>query len=84
MRSPVWGVQLKGIRRQRRGDRVVKYHRATGIRLPDLPETHPDFVAAWATAEASLKDPIAIARRKGQPRRCRAVKALSIHLAPRL
>ena len=44
---------MKGVRRQRRGERVVKYHRASGIRLPDLPETHPDFVAAWATAEAS-------------------------------
>lgn len=63
MRQPVWGVQLKGIRRQKRGDRVVKYHRATGIRLPDLPETHPDFVAAWAAAEAGSTDPLAKANR---------------------
>lgn len=63
MRSPVWGVQLKGVRRQRRGERVVKYHRASGIRLPDLPETHPDFVAAWAAAEASLTGPAALARK---------------------
>ncbi|MBL3597700.1 tyrosine-type recombinase/integrase [Rhodovulum sulfidophilum] len=63
MRQPVWGVQLKGGRRQRRGDRVVKYHRATGIRLPDLPETHPDFVAAWAAAEAGGADPLAKAAR---------------------
>lgn len=63
MRQPVWGVQLKGVRRQRRGDRVVKYHRATGVRLPDLPETHPDFVAAWAAAEARSTDPLAKASR---------------------
>lgn len=63
MRQPVWGVQLKGVRRQRRGDRVVKYHRATGIRLPDLPETHPDFVAAWVAAEAGSKDPLTKANR---------------------
>ena len=63
MRQPVWGVQLKGIRRQKRGDRVVKYHRATGIRLPDLPETHPDFIAAWGAAEAGSADPLAKAAR---------------------
>ncbi|ETD82027.1 site-specific integrase [Rhodobacter capsulatus] len=62
MRSPVWGIQLKGIRRQRRGDRIVKYHRASGIRLPDLPETHPDFVDAWTRAEAGLKAPAARGR----------------------
>lgn len=63
MRQPVWGVQLKGIRRQRRGERVVKYHRATGVRLPDLPETHPDFIAAWALAEAGDNDPLTRAAR---------------------
>lgn len=53
MRQGIWTVKLKGIRRQKRGDRVVRYHRATGIRLPDdLPETHPAFVDAWARAEA--------------------------------
>lgn len=62
MRQSVWSVQLKGIRRQRRGDRVVKYHRATGVRLPDLPETHPDFIAAWAAAEATRNDPFVRAR----------------------
>jgi integrase/recombinase XerD len=63
VRQPVWGVQLKGIRRQRRGERVVKYHRASGIRLPDLPETHPEFMAAWQAAEASLSDPLSRAKR---------------------
>lgn len=46
-------MRLKGIRRQKRGDRVVKYHRATGIRLPDLPELHPDFIAAWAMVQSN-------------------------------
>lgn len=53
MRRSVWGAALKGIRRQRRGDKVIRYHRATGIRLPDdIPETHPDFIDAWAKCEA--------------------------------
>lgn len=63
MRQPVWGIQLKGVRRQRRGDRLIKYHRATGLRLPDLPETHPDFIAAWAAAEAGKDNPLARAAR---------------------
>lgn len=29
-----------------------RYHRITGARLPDLPETHPEFVTAWAAEEA--------------------------------
>lgn len=64
MRPGVWAVKLKGIRRQRRGDRVIRYHRATGIRLPDdIPETHPDFIAAWAAAEAKAADPMQMAAR---------------------
>ncbi|AGT09110.1 tyrosine-type recombinase/integrase [Paracoccus aminophilus] len=47
-------MRLKGVRRQKRGDRVVKYHRATGVRLPDLPELHPDFIAAWALAQSQI------------------------------
>lgn len=43
---------LPRVQRIRRGDRVLCYHRPTGTRLPDLPETHPDFIAAWAAAEA--------------------------------
>lgn len=50
-------MRLKGVRRQKRGDRVVKYHRASGVRLPDLPELHPEFIDAWAKAEAGLRDP---------------------------
>lgn len=49
-------VKLPRVQRIRKGDRVLCYHRPTGIRLPDLPETHPDFVAAWAKAEATRPD----------------------------
>lgn len=34
-----------------RDGRVRKYHRATRAKLPDLPEDHPDFIAAWLTQE---------------------------------
>ncbi|VDS07527.1 Tyrosine recombinase XerC [Paracoccus haematequi] len=64
MRQAVWGGKLKGIRRQKRGDKIVRYHRATGIRLPDLPETHPDFVTEWAKAEAKAKSPLETAQRR--------------------
>ncbi|RAZ81943.1 integrase [Cereibacter johrii] len=50
------GVKLPRVQRIRRGDRVLCYHRPTGTRLPDLPETHPDFIAAWAKAEATKPD----------------------------
>lgn len=48
-------VKLPRVQRIRRGDRLLCYHRPTGTRLPDLPETHPDFIAAWAMAEASAQ-----------------------------
>lgn len=35
---------------------MLCYHRPTATRLPDLPETHPDFVAAWAAADATKPD----------------------------
>ncbi|MFE3837313.1 tyrosine-type recombinase/integrase [Pseudogemmobacter sonorensis] len=47
---------LPNVQRIRRGDRLLCYHRPTGIRLPDLPETHPEFVAAWARAESTKPD----------------------------
>ncbi|MGP3699171.1 tyrosine-type recombinase/integrase [Rhodobacter sp. NSM] len=49
-------MKLPRVQRIRRGDRVLCYHRPTGTRLPDLPETHPEFIAAWARAEASKPD----------------------------
>lgn len=43
---------LKNIRRHRKAGSVYKYHRQTGKRLPDhLPESHPDFIAAWLAEE---------------------------------
>ncbi|GHC12776.1 integrase/recombinase [Gemmobacter nanjingensis] len=47
---------LPRVQRIRRGDRVLCYHRPTGTRLPDLPEDHPEFVAAWARAESGMPD----------------------------
>lgn len=49
-------VKLPRVQRIRKGDRILCYHRPTGIRLPDLPEIHPDFVAAWAKADATKPD----------------------------
>ena len=46
-------VMLPRVQRIRKGNRVLCYHRPTRTRLPDLPEMHPDFIAAWAAAEAS-------------------------------
>ncbi|MEM8793794.1 MAG: hypothetical protein AAGE80_19435, partial [Pseudomonadota bacterium] len=48
------GVRLKGvIYRQNANGSMRIYHRKTMTRLPDLPENHPDFVAASAKAEGS-------------------------------
>jgi integrase/recombinase XerD len=68
MRPSVWAFRLKGIRRQKRpGGRIIKYHRATGIRLPDLQEGHPDFISAWTMAEARIGDPVAKAQKSVPP-----------------
>lgn len=57
---------MKGIRRQRRGNKVIRYHRATGIRLPDdVPETHPSFIAAYLAAER--KEPAVSTVRRAEP-----------------
>lgn len=54
MRQAVWGVMLPRVHRVRKGGKVYRWHRPTRIKLPDdIPETHPDFIAAWAAAEAS-------------------------------
>jgi len=45
-------VKLPRVHRVSSGGRVICYHRVTRARLPDLPETHPDFVAAWAVEDA--------------------------------
>lgn len=52
-------VKLRGVRRYRYGDRTYTYHRASGAPLPDLPETHPDFIAAFKRAEVDHKNRMA-------------------------
>lgn len=44
-------VTLPRIHRITAGGRVYRYHRVTRRALPDLPEDHPDFVAAWLAEE---------------------------------
>lgn len=39
--------RLKGLKRYSVGGSRYSYHRSTGKRLPDLPETHPEFLAAY-------------------------------------
>lgn len=53
MRRPVRGagVKLPRVHRVTRGDKVHCYHRRTRARLPDLPESHPEFLAAWLAEE---------------------------------
>lgn len=48
---------LKGLRRVRQDGRLYVYHRATGTRMPDLPETHPDFLKAYLAAEEGRTSP---------------------------
>lgn len=49
-------LALPRVQRIKRSDRVLNYHRPTGLRLPDLPESHPGFVAACAGVDASRPD----------------------------
>lgn len=49
-------VRLKGLMTIRKGGRVYRYLRRPGqplLRLPDLPADHPDFLAAYAAAQAA-------------------------------
>lgn len=48
---------LKGIQRLRKGRKVYLYHRATGTRLPDLPESDPRFLEAYLKAERQQGSP---------------------------
>lgn len=82
MRQPVRGagLMLPRVQRIRRGDRVLCYHRPTGTRLPELPEDHPEFIAAWAQAEAKKRDfapPAAAGTLTAVIRRLRASKRWS-------
>ena len=62
------GTKLKGIRRVRQDGKVYRYHRATGIRLPDdLPEDHPEFLAAYLQAEEGASTGKATTKRTHKP-----------------
>mgnify|MGYP000914023627 CR=1 FL=1 len=53
MRRGLRDVKLPRIHRVTKNGKVYRWHRPTRVKLPDdLPETHPDFIAAWANAEA--------------------------------
>ena len=59
-RGPKWQVgahRLKGLRRVHQDGRYYVYHRASGARMPDLPENHPDFLAAFLNAERGQARP---------------------------
>ena len=56
MRQGIRAVTLPRVHRVTKGGKVYRWHRPTRIKLPDgIPETHPDFIAAWAAAEASVR-----------------------------
>ena len=47
-------MKLPRVHRVSKGGKVYRWHRPTRTKLPDdIPETHPEFIAAWAAAEAS-------------------------------
>lgn len=48
-------MNLPRDQRLMKGGKLHCYYRPTRTRLPDLPETHPEFVAAWAAAEAQAR-----------------------------
>ncbi len=53
MQRGIRDVRLPRVHRVTKNGKVYRWHRHTRVKLPDdLPETHPDFIAAWANAEA--------------------------------
>ncbi len=51
LRSEV--VKLPRVHRIRKNGKIFKYHKVTRAPLPrDVPEDHPDFIAAWTAEEA--------------------------------
>lgn len=57
-RSDVRGHKLMYINRVKGRDGKLRlYYRPTGARLPDLPENHPDFIAAWHAAHQGAAAP---------------------------
>lgn len=58
MRQGIQAVRLPRVHRVTKGGKVYRWHRPTRIKLPDdIPETHPDFIAAWAAAESMSAKP---------------------------
>lgn len=61
--------KLKGIRRVKQDGKIYRYHRATGLRLPDdLPEDHADFLAAYLDAEKAHSEGKAETKRTYKPK----------------
>jgi len=51
-------VKLPRVHRMMKGGKLYKWHRITRAPLPtDVPEDHPDFVAAWTVEEAKKPNP---------------------------
>lgn len=50
-------VKLPRVHRITRRGKIYRYHRVTRALLPDLPETHPAFIEAWAAQEALAPRP---------------------------
>lgn len=50
MRRSRSGFQLKGLKRYSSGRVGYIYHRASGVRLPNLPESDPAFIKAYLSA----------------------------------
>lgn len=62
-------LKLKGIRRVKQDGKIYRYHRASGIRLPDdLPEDHADFLAAYIDTEKARSDGKAETKRTHKPK----------------
>ena len=62
MFNGIRGVRLKGLWRAQRGGVTYWYVRRKGrplIRLPNLPQDHPEFIAAWVAAWADAPAEIA-------------------------
>lgn len=58
MRGRIRGgkFMMPGVHRVTRNGRTLKYHRATKMPLPNnIPEDHPDFIAAWNAAQTSTQ-----------------------------
>ncbi|WP_300009769.1 site-specific integrase [uncultured Roseobacter sp.] len=60
--------KLKGLRRFTQDDVYYVYHRATGVRLPDLPENDKRFLKAYLEAEKQIEAPATPRKRSAAPK----------------